>query len=124
MSLLLDTHVLLWWLAGSSRLSQTARETIGASGAVYVSAATAWEIAIKVSQGKLEFPADIEEELLRNQFQPLNVSIRHAVAAAALPLHHRDPFDRMLIAQARLESLTLVTGDAKLEAYDAPMLLV
>jgi PIN domain nuclease of toxin-antitoxin system len=123
-SLLLDTHVLLWWLAGSSRLPQGARSAIGGSPAVYVSAATAWEIAIKTSQGKLDFPASLGEQLLQNQFQPLPISIPHAMAAAALPLHHRDPFDRMLIAQARMESLTLLTSDARLKAYDAAVLLV
>src|SRR5271170_7525645 len=102
LSLLLDTHVLLWWLGESSRLPRAARDAIAASDAVYVSAASAWEIGIKTSQGKLDFPGDLGQELLRNQFQPLSISIRHAVAAAALPLHHRDPFDRMLIAQARL----------------------
>jgi PIN domain nuclease of toxin-antitoxin system len=123
-SLLLDTHVLLWWLAASSRLPQAARDAIGACEDVYVSAATAWEIAIKSSQGKLDFPGGLEEQLLENQFQPLPISIPHAMAAAALPLHHRDPFDRMLIAQARMESLTLLTSDAKLKAYDAAVLLV
>jgi PIN domain nuclease of toxin-antitoxin system len=116
--------VLLWWLAGSSRLSQSARNTIGASEVVYVSAVSAWEIAIKTSQGKLDFPGNLEEQLLQNQFQSLPVLTPHALAAAALPFHHRDPFDRLLIAQARMESLTLLTGDERLKAYDAPVLLV
>jgi PIN domain nuclease of toxin-antitoxin system len=124
LNLLLDTHVLLWWLAASSRLSQAARDTIGEGDLVYVSAASAWEIAIKASQGKLDFPGRLEEQLLQNEFRSLPVSIPHALAAADLPPHHRDPFDRMLIAQARLESLTLLTSDARLKAYDAPMLLV
>jgi PIN domain nuclease of toxin-antitoxin system len=124
LSLLLDTNILLWWLGANRRLSQAARDAIGACEDVYVSAATAWEIAIKKAQGKLDFPASLEEQLLRNRFQPLPISIPHAIAAASLPLHHRDPFDRMLIAQARLESLTLLTSDAKLKAYDAAMLLV
>lgn len=124
LSLLLDTHVLLWWLAASSRLSPAARRVIGASSAVYVSAATAWEIAIKTSIGKLDFRGNLEEQMLQNSFLPLAISIPHAVAAAALPHHHRDPFDRMLIAQARLESLTLLTSDDRLEAYGASVLLV
>jgi PIN domain nuclease of toxin-antitoxin system len=123
LNLLLDTHVLLWWLGANRRLSRAARNAIDGSQSVYVSAATAWEIAIKTSQGKLDFPRSLEDELLQNQFQPLPISIPHALAAAALPLHHRDPFDRMLIAQARLESLTLLTADANLKAYDAPVLL-
>jgi PIN domain nuclease of toxin-antitoxin system len=124
MRLLLDTHVLLWWLSENRRLPRVARDAIGSGQAVFVSAATAWEIAIKTAQGKLDFVGSLEEQLRRNQFQHLPISIPHAVAAAALPPHHRDPFDRMLIAQARLESLTLLTSNAKLNAYDASVLLV
>jgi PIN domain nuclease of toxin-antitoxin system len=123
-NLLLDTHVLLWWLGGSNRLSQAARKTIVESSAVYVSAASVWEIGIKVSKGKLNFGGDMEAQLLENGFRPLPVSISHALAAGALPPHHGDPFDRMLIAQARLESLTLLTSDSRLGAYGAPVLLV
>jgi PIN domain nuclease of toxin-antitoxin system len=124
LNLLLDTHVLLWWLGANSRLSQAARNAIGAGGAVYVSAVSAWEIAIKTSQGKLDFPGNLEEQLLHNRFESLPVSVSHALAVATLPFHHRDPFDRLLIAQARMESLTLLTGDERLKAYDAPVLLV
>src|ERR1700733_9898578 len=113
-NLLLDTHVLLWWLAGSNRLSQAARKTIVEGPAVYVSAASAWEISAKVSKGKLAFTGDLEAQLLENGFRPLAVSISHVLAAGALPPHHGDPFDRMLIAQARVESLTLLTGDSRL----------
>lgn len=124
LSLLLDTHVLLWWLAGSSRLRLPARAAIAESPSVYVSAATAWEIAIKSSLGKLDFPRSLEQQLLQNQFHPLPISIPHAMAVATLPLHHRDPFGRMLVAQARIESLTLVTSDPILRAYDVTTLLV
>ena len=123
-NLLLDTHILLWWLDGSSRLPQAARAAIIASEAVYVSSATAWEIGIKASQGKLDFPGDLAEQLSLNDFKPLPISISHAVAAGALPDHHRDPFDRMLVAQARVESLMLITSDARLKSYDAPVLVV
>jgi PIN domain nuclease of toxin-antitoxin system len=123
-NLLLDTHVLLWWLGGSNRLSRAARKTIVEGPAVYVSAASAWEISVKVSKGKLDFSGDLEEQLRGNGFRPLAVSISHALAAGALPPHHGDPFDRLLIAQARLESLTLLTADAALKAYGPPVLLV
>ncbi len=90
---------------------------------VYVSAATAWEIATKVRQGKLQFRGDLAD-LIPEGFQPLPIRIDHAIASANLPMHHRDPFDRMLIAQARIESLDLLTGDAGLGAYGPSVLLV
>ena len=124
MRLLLDTHVLLWWLAASARLPQTARKSVESSDAVYVSAATAWEIGIKVSLGKLEFRGDLEEHLHLNSFLPLHVTVAHAVAAGKLPRHHGDPFDRLLVAQASLESLTLVTADPHLKTYDVRVMLV
>jgi PIN domain nuclease of toxin-antitoxin system len=123
-NLLLDTHVLLWWLAGSSRLPPAARKAIVEGSAVYVSAASAWEIGIKVSKGKLGFDGDLDQQLRENQFRPLPVTISHAMAAGALPLHHGDPFDRMLIAQARMESLTLLTSDIRLAEYGTSVLLV
>ena len=91
---------------------------------VYVSAATGWEIAIKARQGKLEFEGDLQEQLIPGGFQPLPIRIEHAVAAAGLPIHHRDPFDRMLLAQAKLESLILMTSDSTLQVYEAPVLLI
>lgn len=122
--LLLDTNVLVWWAAGSSRLSLSARKTIQDAEAVYVSAATAWELATKVHQGKLEFNGDLREEMRTSGFQLLAIQIEHAVCAATLPMHHRDPFDRMLVAQARLESLALVTADRHLKAYDVDVLVI
>ena len=124
LNLLLDTHVLLWWFAGNSQLSKAARRTILEASAVYVSAATAWEIGIKVSKGKLSFSGHLDAQMRESGFLALSVTVSHALAAGALPRHHGDPFDRMLIAQARLESLTLLTIDARLGAYDAPVLLV
>jgi len=123
MNLLLDTHVLLWWLAGSHRLRSPVRALITSSPRVYVSAATAWEIAIKRSLGKLEAPQDLEAALADSHFLPLSVSIQHALAAGALPHHHDDPFDRMLIAQAREEGLRLLTGDERLRAYGQDVVL-
>lgn len=124
MNLILDTHVLLWWLGKDPRLPKAARNAISDSDEVYVSAASAWEIAIKVSIGKLTFRGDLEEHLELNNFRPLSVTIAHAKAAAALPRHHGDPFDRMLAAQARAESLTLLTADTRLRAYGVPLMLV
>lgn len=124
MNLLLDTHILLWWLSGSRRLHAHARKSIANSGRVFVSAATVWEIAIKIALGKLEFRGSIEEQLTVNNFLPLAITVRHAVAAGALPAHHSDPFDRMLIAQANIDSLTLMTQDARLRDYGVALLVV
>ena len=123
MNLLLDTHVLLWWLAGGQRLSRKSREAISHADAVYVSAASAWEIAIKVAIGKLEFRGILEEQVAINNFLPLSITLEHAVAAGMLPRHHNDPFDRMLIAQAEAKSLTLLTSDRQLADYDVELIL-
>lgn len=121
MNLLLDTNVLLWWLADSQRLSSETREPIIAGPVIYVSAATTWEIAIKRALGKLKAPADLEGALSASHFVPLAISVAHSIAAAALPRHHDDPFNRMLIAQAGIESLTLLTGDRRLKDYGTPI---
>lgn len=116
MRLLLDTHALLWWLADAPQLSARAREAIGrAEAEVFVSAATAWEIATKVRIGKLPDGAvvidDFAGHLARERFIELPISVEHARRAGALALAHRDPFDRMLLAQSLTEGLTLVTAD-------------
>jgi len=123
-NLLLDTHILLWWLSGSRRLHTAARRTIANSARAYVSAATVWEIAIKIALGKLEFRGEMTEQLVINNLLPLMVTVPHALAAGALPMHHSDPFDRMLIAQAKIESLTLMTHDVRLRDYDAQVLAI
>lgn len=121
--LLLDTHALLWWLADDPALSPTARTTIAAGQTqVFVSAASAWEMSIKRAQGKLDSPEDLEAELVRHRFQPLPITIAHAVVAGRLPRHHSDPFDRMLIAQAQLHQLTVVTHDPRFPLYGVPIL--
>lgn len=124
MNLLLDTNVLLWWLADSPRLSGDAREMITASAVVYVSAATTWEIEIKRALGKLKAPENLEEELSANHFVPLAITVAHSIAAANLPRHHDDPFDRMLIAQSALETLILATSDKRLKDYGPRIHLV
>ncbi len=120
--LLLDTHVFLWWRADDPLLQGAARSAIADADVVFVSAATAWEAAIKASLGRLDLPGTIESGVEDSGFEKLLISFSHAEAAAALPLHHGDPFDRMLVAQAVSEDLTLVTHDRKLEAYEVPIL--
>jgi PIN domain nuclease of toxin-antitoxin system len=117
LNLLLDTNVLLWWFADSPRLRDEARELISASPVVYVSAATTWEIEIKRALGKLRAPVDLEGALSASHFVPLAITVAHTIAAAKLPRHHDDPFDRMLIAQAKVETLSLVTSDQRLTDY-------
>ncbi len=124
MNLLLDTHVFLWWLSDHKRLSKEAYAAIHHSNnVIFVSAATAWEIAIKKSIGKLEFSNEIEEILILNNFQALPISIAHASHAGTLPPHHSDPFDRLLIAQAQIEEFTLVTHDQKQKLYDVSVIM-
>lgn len=122
MRLLLDTHVLLWALAGERRLSVRTRRAIEAADQVMVSAAAVWEIAIKQALGKLRIDGDVALEAQRSGYLPLAVTVEHASAVGRLPQHHRDPFDRMLVAQALVEGLTLVTADPRLAAYPAPIL--
>ena len=125
MVLSLDTHVLLWWLADDATLSQTARAAISdGRNLVFVSAAAAWEIVIKSALGKLDIPSNLEAALTANRFQPLPITIPHALAVADLPHHHYDPFDRLLIAQAKVEGFTLVTGDAQIKKYDVSIMEV
>lgn len=123
MNLLLDTHVLLWWLADDPNLSSPARRAISdRASRVVVSAATAWEMAIKQALGKLEVPDDLDAVLESGGFTSLPITIAHALVAGALPRHHDDPFDRMLVAQALSEGLTVVTADTRLEAYGVAVL--
>jgi PIN domain nuclease of toxin-antitoxin system len=123
MRFLLDTHVLLWWLANDDELRGEARRQIAAaSNVLYVSAATAWEIAIKRELGRLESPPDLESELKANGFDPLPITVPHAVVAGALPRHHADPVDRMLVAQAMAEGLTIITRDDRLRLYGVSIL--
>ncbi len=123
MDLLLDTHALLWWLGDDPKLGAEARASIEKrTNAVYVSAAAAWEIAVKRAAGKLEAPGDIEEWLADEGFVALPIQVAHAVAAADLPLHHKDPFDRVMIAQAQLEDLTLLARDDQIDKYEVSVL--
>jgi PIN domain nuclease of toxin-antitoxin system len=120
--LLLDTHVFLWWRTDSTRLSEAVRAEIGHGDEVYVSLASAWEAAIKVTLGRLRLPEPFEVGVRDSEFDEMPIRFSHTERVAALPLHHRDPFDRMLVAQAAVEGLTLVTHDGRFEPYDIPLL--
>jgi PIN domain nuclease of toxin-antitoxin system len=118
MNLLLDTHVLLWCLGAPDRLQRETRRKIERpETVVFVSAASAWEIETKRALGKLKVPADLEDQLHEKRFTELPVRVRHVQALRSLPALHRDPFDRMLVAQATAENLVLVTADDKVRAY-------
>lgn len=120
MRLLLDTHVVLWALLDDPRLSPAQRDAI-AGGDVYISAATVWEVGIKRALGKLDVPDYLFDIAADAGCRPLPITWVHAGAAAALPPHHGDPFDRMLVAQAGTERLLLVSSDAKMAAYDVDL---
>jgi len=123
MNYLLDTHVFLWMLCAPGRLSVQARAIIqNPDRAVYVSAVTAVEIAIKVAIGKLEAPKSLWREIPARGLRELPLRFVHGERLRALPLHHSDPFDRMLIAQAEEENLTIITHDKKFAAYQAKVL--
>jgi PIN domain nuclease of toxin-antitoxin system len=122
--LLLDTSTLLWWLDGDAKLGPSARAAIAdPDNEVFVSSASAWEISVKRASGKLEAPFDVASALERNHFTDLPVEVDHAVAAGELPRQHKDPFDRMLVAQAQLEQLTLVTADVQIADYEVELLV-
>ena len=122
MKVLLDTHVFLWWVMDEPSLSMRAREVISNSrNEVFFSAASGWEIAIKASRGRLELPTRPHEfvatQLSLNAFQTLPIQLSHALQVYNLPDLHRDPFDRLLIAQCQVEKLAFICGDAKLAEY-------
>lgn len=118
MRILLDTHVFLWLVEGSPRLTSQARQLITSAEKIFVSSASIWEIAIKIRLGKLQAdPDELIEEMLRNGFEELPIYARHAKEVAKLPLHHSDPFDRLLVAQAKTEVTRLLTCDANLAVY-------
>ncbi|MBV8541445.1 MAG: type II toxin-antitoxin system VapC family toxin [Pseudonocardiales bacterium] len=122
MRLLLDTNVLIWWLEESPRLGKETREAIAGEFEVTVSAVSAFEIAAKVAIGKLRTPGDLAAQIAEQEMIELPVTVRHGLAVGQLPMHHRDPFDRLLIAQARCEGFTIVTADRAFTAYDVPIM--
>lgn len=122
MSLLLDTHVILWWLADDPTLPDDVKDMLDHEPDVYVSAASIWEVAIKQAIGKIAEPAGLPELIRDAGFRELPISHNHAITAGSLPVIHRDPVDRMLVAQARCEDLTLVTRDPYCQKYDVAIL--
>jgi PIN domain nuclease of toxin-antitoxin system len=127
MKLLLDTHTLIWWFSESPRLSRTAREAIfNENNDVFVSAVSAWEISIKEHAGKLAVSRDLLEDfditIASQNFQALPVATRHAFQGGRFEARHKDPFDRLLAAQALVEGLTLVSGDRKMHEFGVPLL--
>lgn len=123
MKLLLDTHAFLWWLSDPKLLTATAATAIGnPQNRILVSVASLWEIAIKRVIGKLSAPIDLQTDVARSGFDLLALEVAHIVVTEQLPLHHRDPFDRILVAQAIQEGATLVTRDPNMSLYRAPIL--
>jgi len=125
--LLLDTHALLWWLEDAPALSVKARDIISKPATmVMVSTASIWEVAIKAGLGRLDVPDDLEgfftEQLSLNDFQILPIHLRHAASVRTLGDHHRDPFDRLLVAQAKSENIPLLTKDQWLQAYEVEVI--
>ncbi|MFE2290274.1 type II toxin-antitoxin system VapC family toxin [Streptomyces sp. NPDC059452] len=124
MRLLLDTHVILWWLGDSDELTDQVKDLLDTEPSVHLSAVSAWEIAIKQSLGKLDGPADLAERVRDSQFTALPITAGHGVRAGRLPALHRDPFDRILVAQAQTEGMTIVTRDKWIPRYDVPVMTV
>ena len=123
MRLLLDTHVFLWWVYDDPKLSQTARDLIlDSANTKYVSDATAWELAIKAGQGKLKLNLSVGEFYIKyvnqNYFETVPLALSHLFMVERLPLHHKDPFDRLLVVQAQSEKLKIVSADSALDAYE------
>jgi len=122
MNVLLDTHAFLWWIDDNPKLSPRAREIISDAGNVlFLSAASGWEIAIKARLGKLTLPDDLErfiaDQLVANAFSSLPIQLSHALHVYTLPAHHRDPFDRILVAQSQLEDMPILTTDSQIAQY-------
>ena len=120
--LLLDTHVLIWWLEASPELSDQLRERINTELDVYVSSASVWKLSIKKASGKIDLPENLLDWIERGGLSELPIRMVHCDFAGRLPAIHRDPFDRMLVAQALVEKLTLVTRDRFIRKYDVPIL--
>lgn len=118
MRILLDSHVVLWWLEDNSALGSQCRELIERADVAFVSVVTPWELGIKRALGKVSMPDGLVDAVESGGFKSLSITAAHAELAPALPPLHRDPFDRMLVAQAQLETLVLVTADKALASYD------
>lgn len=124
MTLLLDTHIALWAITGDQTLGEEFLDRLRHDPDIFLSPVSLWEITIKQAAGKLAGPADLAERVRDMAFRELPVTHTHAIAAARLPPHHRDPFDRMLVAQATIEGLKLVSRDTSIALYDVDILKV
>jgi PIN domain nuclease of toxin-antitoxin system len=122
MKLLLDTHVALWWQTDDRRLGREARRAIATADIVWVSAGAVWEAAIKAAKGRLRLREPLGVTVIADNFTELPVTLKHAEEFGRVPRHHGDPFDRLLIAQARVEGATIVSHDRALEPYGVPVI--
>ncbi len=120
---LIDTHILIWWLEGSDKLSSKARDIIkSGNNAIYFSSGAIWEMVIKQSLGRLDMPDNLDEVLRSDNIEVLPITAAHALAVGSLPHHHRDPFDRIQIAQAQHEGLVLISRDEEFQKYGVRLL--
>ena len=122
MKLLLDTHAIIWWQRGDRRLTRDARRAIATADFVWVSAASGWEVATKIAKGQLRLGESFRNLIAADDFTELPFTLKHAEELERLPRHHRDPFDRILVAQARIEGATIVSHDRALAPYGASMI--
>jgi PIN domain nuclease of toxin-antitoxin system len=127
MKILLDTHAFLWWITDDQKLSSRAREVISdAENELFFSAASGWEVSIKVQLGRLKLPEEperfIPEQLRMNFIRSLPIQMRHALFVSTLPNHHRDPFDRILVAQAQLEEMSILSADLQISRYQVELI--
>ena len=122
MKLLLDTHAIIWWVRDDRRLGRQARNAIADAGVVWVSAASGWELALKIAKGRLQVVESLRVTVAADRFTELPLTLRHAEELERLPVHHGDPHDRILIAQARIEGATIVTHDRAFEKYGVPVI--
>ncbi len=123
MRYLLDTHVFIWAMENKKRLPESIKnEIINPDNTIFVSVATIWEIIIKSAKKKLKAPKDIKSDIASSNFQTISIDVEHVLEVKKLPLYHNDPFDRILIAQARTENLTLITSDEKIWKYELSLI--
>jgi PIN domain nuclease of toxin-antitoxin system len=122
LKLLLDTHAIIWWVRDDRRLGRQARRAIADAGVVWVSAASGWEIALKIAKGRLRIVESLRVTVAADRFTELQLTLRHTEELERLPLHHGDPHDRILIAQARVEGATIITHDRAFQKYGVPVI--
>lgn len=119
---LLDTHIFIWWMEGKKLGANISNLLQNPEGVIFLSAVSVWEMVVKKAKGKLRLPKDWKETIKDSSFEILPINFEHALALEHLPLHHNDPFDRMLVAQVKTEGLTMITADSKMKRYKIPIL--